>query len=788
MQEELKRLTDFCEGVGGFVSRNRKIRYTLAEMPGKIGLQLRTHGGIKCKFYFGYKVPENVVEEIFNILLDIPDLERLELINISYIPEKIGDLRYLKILGIESKYIESLPVEISHIKTLKELTLRLEKMKEFPNWILQMKALKVLDLFGSGIREIPKEIDKLTNIRVLDLCGMHLKSIPSSILNLNLPIKNHFNELKDEGIYFCDSFCENPPNNVIIGGRERMKIYFQNNAYVLQSEVRVILLGEQGSGKTSLAERLKELTDGKSHYKRNKGWTEGISISDISCNNHGMLHVWDFGGQEILLSTHTLFLRDYCIYIVVLNARQGDKPEKWLDYIRQYGGNNSTVYIVNNHMDERGSSEIDFNKLKRLYPNLLREDDKLWGISCEKPEEFPLDGFYKQLCEEGDEYFKREIPVTWNEVSLQLSDMKKNNKKVNYITRKDYIKICMENGIKKQKEQIEVLKWLNEIGIVFSYGNIEELSYMNEFNVLRPVWVTDAIYKIIRNIHEQKIGCLISHDDIRSALKIGKEGDEAENLYSEREIYFVLDVMRKFGLSYQISDIKEFIPGVAEANEFSEVKEWTENEEDIILDMTYSLSFKNDMEDRETSVNLTQFYQVVIKLVSKCGKNTEIPKMWRRGALYSDFLGTKVLLFLDDGGNVLNRLRLLIKGRMELKREAAKIQWMVFRYLEELIAEYKVNAGILLKNDGKKHYFSIEKAIKYKFNKGDICYDTTLDIDINLYEGIISRVIPCDDIWYRDESDKISREVKEGLKTPTEGYREIMNDYNNVKQEDLEFF
>ncbi len=185
--------------------------HSIEELAGTVGLQIRTHDNIKCKIYFGYGVPDTLIEKIFTILPNIPDLKSLELINIPFIPKKIGDIKGLKILGIESKYIDILPIEISHIKTLTELSLRLEKMYDFPNWILQIETLEVLDLFGAGVKEIPYEIDQLVNLKVLDLCGTHLEQIPPTILNLNLPFINFFNEMKNAGIYFCDATCTKPP-------------------------------------------------------------------------------------------------------------------------------------------------------------------------------------------------------------------------------------------------------------------------------------------------------------------------------------------------------------------------------------------------------------------------------------------------------------------------------------------------------------------------------------------------------------------------------------------------
>lgn len=776
----INELKNVCTGANGFVSRNRKMGHSIEELAGTVGLQIRTHDNIKCKIYFGYGVPDILVEKIFTILPNIPDLKSLELINIPFIPKKIGNIRGLKILGIESKFIDTLPIEISHIKTLTELSLRLEKMYEFPNWILQIKTLEVLDLFGAGVKEIPYEIDQLVNLKVLDLCGTHLEQIPPTILNLNLPFINFFNEMKNAGIYFCDATCTKPPLNIIYGGRERLELYFKENHHVSQSEVRVILLGWQGSGKTSVVERIKELEDGQHYYSKEKSWTEGISISDIPCDNQGILHVWDFGGQEIMLSTHTLFLRDHCIYVIVLNARQGDEPDHWLDYVNQYG-KNSTVFIVNNHIDERGPSELDFTKLKRIYSDLIKPEQKIWEISCDKPDEFPLNDFYKQLCKDAKEYFKHEIPAAWNNLSLQLSDMKKRGKKVNYITHEDYLEACEQCSITDDKEKVEVLKWLNDIGIVFTYGNSEAIDSMNEFKVLRPAWVTDAIYKIINNTKSQNDNhrCLLSHDEIRLALKTGKAENNTENRYSELEIGFVLDVMRKFGLSFRSSDTTEFIPAVADSNELEEVKYWIENEEDTILDMTYSLISKNNSEVRESSINLTQLYQIIIKLVAEYN---EFPNMWRRGALFSNLSELKVLILLDNGGKWNNELRLIIKGDIQYKQKAAQIQWKIFRHMEEFSKEYKLNAKMLLKNGVKKHYFPVENAMKSVLNQEKISYIPEFDMKIDLYKEIISKVIPYIDYWNMETSKEIYEEVKNGQLDSENAYNTILQEISKLDQ------
>lgn len=576
---------------------------------------------------------------------------------------------------------------------------------------------------------------------------------------MELPFKNFFNETKANGIYICDATCESPPLNVLVSGRKLLKMYYGNHALVPQSEVRVILLGIKGSGKTSIVQRFRELEDGQKHYKK-EGWTEGISINHIRCGEDGILHVWDFGGQEIMLSTHTLFLRDHCIYIIVLNARQGDEPERWLDYISQYG-RNSTVFIVDNHMDEADNFRPDINKMRRMYPNLLDESSKIWEVSCEHPEAFPLNELYGQICTEAKKYLRKEIPLAWNELSVKLSDMKKSGKKVNYITHEDYSYMCLQCGIKESKEKTEVLKWLNEIGVVFTYGNEKTIGGLNEYKILRPDWVTDAIYKIINHVKVQQDNCLITHEQIRESLETGKSENHTGSCYSEFELGFILDVMRKFGLSFRFSDSNEFIPAVADNKEFKEVAEWTEDKDGVVLDMVYQISPMKLLKYQESNVNVTQFYQVIIQIVKEW---RVFPRMWRTGALFSDIGGFGVLLFLQNKGRWNNELRLIIKGKPENRERAAKLQWGIMRYLRNIANDYEVDAKVLIVSSEGEHYFSIEKAFKIALNSPSFeYYDSNLDLKIDLLEDVISKVIPNMVPFWEKSFIQLQNMVREGI-------------------------
>ena len=76
---------------------------------------------------------------------------------------------------------------------------------------------------------------------------------------------------------------------------------------------------------------------GSWRVQRREKKTEGINITQWPVSLHNgedvRLHIWDFGGQEIMHSTHQFFLTQRSLYLLVLNGRQGHEDadaDYWL--------------------------------------------------------------------------------------------------------------------------------------------------------------------------------------------------------------------------------------------------------------------------------------------------------------------------------------------------------------------------------------------------------------------------------------------------------------------------
>ena len=81
-----------------------------------------------------------------------------------------------------------------------------------------------------------------------------------------------------------------------------------------QNAIRILIVGEPEAGKTTFT----ELAKNPSKFPSKKLATDGISITKHTFNNNDYIF-WDFGGQEVLFSTHQFFLTENCQYLLVID-------------------------------------------------------------------------------------------------------------------------------------------------------------------------------------------------------------------------------------------------------------------------------------------------------------------------------------------------------------------------------------------------------------------------------------------------------------------------------------
>lgn len=445
-------------------------------------------------------------------------------------------------LNISIKGLNSLPPEISELKSLTKLDIRSSQLTSLPPEISELKNLTQLDLHNNQLTSLPPEISELKNLTQLDLRNNQLTSLSPEILELGLDIKWEY-QIGTKGVFLERNKLESPPVEIIKQGREAVVNYFislEGEKRPL-NEVKVLLVGDGGAGKTSLVKRLLgEDFDGNEHQTQGiniKGWKFKEIDSEIKVN------FWDFGGQEIMHATHQFFLSKRSLYILVLDSRRDEKAEYWLKHIGSFGGD-SPILVVLNKIDENPSFELNRKFLQEKYPSIKG----FFRVSCKVNK--GIDIFSLKLKKELSkvEHLRIEWAKRWFNVKTRLENMN-----CDFITFKEYQYMCLEENIGDRSSQNTLVDFLNDLGVIVHFKDISLL----DMHVLEPRWITEGVYKIINSeILVRKKGVL-RFGMLDEILKQNK----GEDYYYPPERYsYIINLMKKFELCYTIDEEAVLLP------------------------------------------------------------------------------------------------------------------------------------------------------------------------------------------------------------------------------------
>ena len=421
---------------------------------------------------------------------------------LTALPPEIGRLTNLTTLGLAGNLLTALPPEIGQLTNLTTLYLIRNQLTALPTEIGLLTNLTRLRLWDNQLTALPPEIWQLTNLTELELAG-NLLPIPPEIL------ENTEDPAAILNYYFTHLEGEKRPLN----------------------EAKMLIVGQGGVGKTSLVKRLMD-----DEYDPRENKTEGIDIKELRVVCEGTdirLNVWDFGGQEIMHATHQFFLTKRSLYVLVLDARQGEQEsriEYWLKLIQSFGGD-SPVIVVCNKSDQQ-EMDLDWAGLQNKYPSIKGFSRK---VSCQTGEGM----FELRTMIEGEvgqlEHIHDELLVSWFEIKTELEEMKED-----FISYEQYRAMCADKGITEEQSLRTLVGFLHDLGIVLHFA---EHSILGDTNILNPEWVTKGVYQIINSeLLAQNKGIL----DVRDLPKILKPSRD----YPKNKHPFITEMMCKFELCF----------------------------------------------------------------------------------------------------------------------------------------------------------------------------------------------------------------------------------------------
>lgn len=445
-------------------------------------------------------------------------------------------------LDLSETQITIFPSEILRLKDLKELDLSRNQLTSLPPEISEMKSLTKLYIYKNNLIYLPPEISLLKNLTNLDISENKLTTLPSEITDLGLEIEWEDRQ-KNDIIYLRDNPLETPSVEIVKEGREAVLDFFKSLNEERQEirEVKVLLVGEGGSGKTSLVNMLVG-----EKFNEKEPETYGINIKKWTFEKDEKkvkVNFWDFGGQEIMHATHQFFLTRRSLYILVLDSRKEEKTDYWLKHIRSFGGD-SPVFVVINKIDENSSFDVNRKSLREKYPFIK----DFYRVSCK--ENVEIENLKEDLKKElaSIEHIKIKRANNWINVKTKLENMNSN-----FLLYEKCKEICSDECIIDEYDQNLLVDYLNDLGVIVHFKEISLL----DMHVLQPRWITEAVYRIITS--EKLAGS-------RGVLKFKLLGEilrkekETDYYYSPAQYNYIISLMKKFELCYEVDDQTILVP------------------------------------------------------------------------------------------------------------------------------------------------------------------------------------------------------------------------------------
>ena len=447
----------------------------------------------------------------------LANLTRLSLHHnqLKTVPPELGQLANLTELYLHQNQLKTVPPELGQLANLTVLSLDYNQLSSVPEFIGQLTKLQRIDLNDNDISALPEFLKQLSNLQALLLHGNQQLSIPNEILGPTFEeVNNGATPASPQEIlsYYFGILADRKPLN----------------------EAKLILVGFGAVGKTSIVNRLIDNT-----FDPNAKKTEGIQITQWRIRLHDSedikLHVWDFGGQEIMHSTHQFFFTERSLYLLVLNGRQGHEDtdaEYWLELINSFGGDSPVIVVLNKVKDH--PFDVNRSALKQKFPNIC----DFIKTDCEA--RIGIDKLRDAIERETDrlEHLRDPFPASWFEIKNRLATMTKN-----YISFEQYREICKEEREANRESQDFLASHLHDLGIVLNYKDDPRL---RDTNVLNPLWVTNGIYKLL-NAHD-----LTDQQGELASTNLAQILDPQD--YPLERHSFLLELMRKFELCFRFQE------------------------------------------------------------------------------------------------------------------------------------------------------------------------------------------------------------------------------------------
>ncbi len=438
-----------------------------------------------------------------------------------------------------------------------------------------LTSLTALNLGSNGIgADGARALAALTNLTSLDLYNNDIgaggaRSLMEAWVDAPTADRLKYLDLRANGdltTLLPEEVINSTDAQAILAAYRRYRDGQQQQTLEPLNEAKLLVVGNEAVGKTSLIRYLVDGTPRNPNEPKTPGAAirEKIETKDWKADGSAVtLHVWDFGGQEIMHGTHRFFLTERSIYLLVLEARREDDRSvyDWLKTINNRGGDSPVIVVVNKSDLKDHALRLDETGLKKEYPGIMA----FVRTSCDPgPDAAASIAVLRQLIAQTLatdtrlKHVRDPIPDSWLRVKQAVAELARQER---VLKLRDFERFCeqpVEGAAKNnsdlitdEAEQRALLRLLNDLGAVVAHGLERDAhAVRREITLLDPNWLTGAIYTLLNSPKVRDQGGEFGRDQLPELLDPG--------LYPSQWYEFILDMMQDddIGLCFKLPGVR----------------------------------------------------------------------------------------------------------------------------------------------------------------------------------------------------------------------------------------
>eukprot|EP01087_Luapelamoeba_hula_P024976 TRINITY_DN9696_c0_g1_i1.p1 TRINITY_DN9696_c0_g1~~TRINITY_DN9696_c0_g1_i1.p1 ORF type:complete len:1325 (+),score=299.28 TRINITY_DN9696_c0_g1_i1:269-4243(+) len=424
----------------------------------------------------------------------------------------------LELIDLRHNKLKTLPPQIAKLKYLKMLILSDNRISELPHQLSECYRLELLDLNRNMLTELPLSLTNLPNLKMLQIENNKFQDLPRFALGAMQSLQSL--DIKGNPLNALSCFSARFKNLMDKGGKDVLAFLRANNdGFEYIYRMKLMFVGNGNVGKTTL---LKNFTGDKicTGEEPNVA-TDGIDIRTWSVKHPGKGHLsseatindeqlssrfinfscWDFAGQEVYYATHSFFLSDRAIYLVVFNLllpEETNQIEYWLQSINSRI-EDAPIFMVGTHADDRRCTveyvTHYFNTLKEKYRNRFRILNYFAISNIEKDKEKSatnLPELKDKILREAlkQSYMPDHMPLSYLALEEKLLGCKTNKPPV--LPWVQFARLALDCRIREDGIRTAT-QVLNDFGSLVWFSD----EALNDVVVVDPQWITATFATVV---------------------------------------------------------------------------------------------------------------------------------------------------------------------------------------------------------------------------------------------------------------------------------------------------